>query len=140
MTTSCGGRTDAFRRHVQVWRRRPSVSNGSWSTGRLLPRTRRRPICSRRIVDRRAGSSCSPGFDEFILGYRDARAAVDPAFQPRLQPGNNGMFSPTVVANGRVVGTWKRASRCGRRHRRHALTVFDARTEKAIPRAYSALA
>ncbi|NKS84073.1 winged helix DNA-binding domain-containing protein [Prescottella equi] len=81
-----------------------------------------------------------PGFDEFILGYRDRGAAVDPAFQPRLQPGNNGMFSPTVVANGRVVGTWKRRRGAAGGIDATPFTAFDARTEQAIPRAYSALA
>ncbi len=48
-----------------------------------------------------------PGFDEFILGYRDRGAAVDPAFQPRLQPGNNGMFSPP---SSRTAGWWARGN------------------------------
>ncbi|PTR32321.1 winged helix DNA-binding protein [Rhodococcus sp. OK519] len=82
-----------------------------------------------------------PGFDEFILGYRDRSAAVDRAFQPRLQPGNNGMFSPTVVDNGRVVGTWKRPRR-GTTADVDAtpFTRFSTRTERAIPKAYSMLA
>lgn len=80
-----------------------------------------------------------PGFDEFILGYRDRGAAVDPAFQPRLQPGNNGMFMPTVVENGRVVGTWKRRRGAAGGIDATPFTEFGARTEKAIPRAYSAL-
>ncbi|MCA1006880.1 winged helix DNA-binding domain-containing protein [Rhodococcus hoagii] len=80
-----------------------------------------------------------PGFDEFILGYRDGGAAVDPAFQPRLQPGNNGMFMPTVVENGRVVGTWKRGRGAAGGIDATPFTEFCARTEKAIPRAYSAL-
>jgi hypothetical protein len=41
-----------------------------------------------------------PGFDEYLLGYRD-RSAV-------LEPRDNGPFLPTIVINGRVVGTWKR--------------------------------
>ncbi|WP_420879947.1 winged helix DNA-binding domain-containing protein [Rhodococcus sp. (in: high G+C Gram-positive bacteria)] len=80
-----------------------------------------------------------PGFDEFILGYRDRGAAVDREFQPRLQPGNNGMFSPTVVENGRVVGTWKRSRAAAGGVDATPFAAFDARTEKAIPRAYSAL-
>ena len=48
-----------------------------------------------------------PGFDEFVLGYGDRRAVLDPAFAERIVPGNNGMFRPTVVLGGRIVGTWQ---------------------------------
>ena len=33
----------------------------------------------------------------------------------RLVPGNNGVFKRSVVSGGRVVGTWTRAGRPGRR-------------------------
>jgi hypothetical protein len=49
-----------------------------------------------------------PGFDEYLLGYRDRSASLDPANAQKLQPGSNGMFSSTIVVNGKVVGTWKR--------------------------------
>jgi Winged helix DNA-binding domain len=49
-----------------------------------------------------------PAFDEYLLGYKDRGAvlAVDDA--PRVVPGKNGVFFPTIVVGGRVVGTWKR--------------------------------
>ncbi|MFN8530842.1 MAG: winged helix DNA-binding domain-containing protein [Anaerolineae bacterium] len=49
-----------------------------------------------------------PGFDEFVLGYRDRTAVLEPAFADAICPGGNGMFSPTIVRNGRIIGTWKR--------------------------------
>jgi hypothetical protein len=49
-----------------------------------------------------------PGFDEYLLGYKDRTAALDPLHAPKIAPGNNGMFSPTLVTDGRVAGTWKR--------------------------------
>jgi hypothetical protein len=49
-----------------------------------------------------------PGFDEYLLGYRDRSASLDPANAQKLQPGSNGVFSSTIVINGKVVGTWKR--------------------------------
>ena len=49
-----------------------------------------------------------PGFDEYMLGYGDRSAMLDPAFNQRICPGNNGMFQPTIVADGTVLGTWKR--------------------------------
>lgn len=49
-----------------------------------------------------------PGFDEFILGYRDRSAVLDPEFADAICPGGNGVFKPTIVKDGRVIGTWKR--------------------------------
>jgi hypothetical protein len=54
-----------------------------------------------------------PGFDEYLLGYSDRSAVLDSAYAQRVCPGGNGMFSPTVVINGRVAGTWKRAFQKG---------------------------
>jgi len=49
-----------------------------------------------------------PGFDEYLLGYRDRSAVLEPRHAPKILPGSNGMFLPTIVIDGRVVGTWKR--------------------------------
>ncbi|HMI57207.1 MAG TPA: winged helix DNA-binding domain-containing protein, partial [Gemmatimonadaceae bacterium] len=48
-----------------------------------------------------------PGFDEYLLGYTDRSIALDKAHASAIVPGNNGMFMPTIVAGGRVAGTWK---------------------------------
>lgn len=49
-----------------------------------------------------------PGFDEYLLGYTDRCAALASEYSPRIVPGNNGMFLPTMVKGGSVVGVWKR--------------------------------
>jgi hypothetical protein len=49
-----------------------------------------------------------PGFDEYLLGYRDRAAALGLDHAPIICPGGNGMFASTIVREGRVVGTWKR--------------------------------
>jgi hypothetical protein len=49
-----------------------------------------------------------PGFDEYVLGYKDRSAVLDPAFADRICPGGNGVFFPTIVSHGHIVGTWKR--------------------------------
>jgi hypothetical protein len=49
-----------------------------------------------------------PGFDEYLLGYKDRSAVLAPEHAHRIVPGNNGVFLSTIVADGRVVGTWKR--------------------------------
>ena len=49
-----------------------------------------------------------PGFDELVLGYKDRTAQLDAADEKRVVPGGNGVFAPTLVLDGRVVGIWKR--------------------------------
>lgn len=48
-----------------------------------------------------------PFFDEFLVGYRDRSAALDPAYTEQINAGG-GLLNPTVVVADRVVGTWKR--------------------------------
>ncbi len=52
-----------------------------------------------------------PGFDEYVLGYRDRSAVLEAQYANRICPGGNGVFYPTIVVNGRIVGTWKRTLR-----------------------------
>lgn len=49
-----------------------------------------------------------PGFDEYLLGYRDRSAVLDEEHAEKICPGFNDMFSPTIIVGGRVVGTWKK--------------------------------
>ncbi|RKN85962.1 winged helix DNA-binding domain-containing protein [Paenibacillus ginsengarvi] len=49
-----------------------------------------------------------PGFDEYLLGYKDRSAVLSPAHAPHVVPGNNGVFMPTIVIDGQVSGIWKR--------------------------------
>ena len=49
-----------------------------------------------------------PGFDEYLLGYTDRRAVLDPQHAPLTHPGANGVLFPVVVISGQVCGVWKR--------------------------------
>jgi hypothetical protein len=49
-----------------------------------------------------------PGFDEYVLGYKDRSAPMTADEELRVVPGKNGMFLGTVVVGGLVVGTWNR--------------------------------
>jgi hypothetical protein len=49
-----------------------------------------------------------PGFDEYLLGYRDRSAVLDPPLAGRTVISANGMMLPTIVINGIVAGSWKR--------------------------------
>lgn len=49
------------------------------------------------------------GFDEYLLGYRDRSAVLAAQHMDRVVPGGNGMFRATLVLDGLVRGTWRRA-------------------------------
>jgi hypothetical protein len=49
-----------------------------------------------------------PGFDEYMLGYKDRALMLDPAHFEAIVPGGNGVFQATIVHAGRVAGIWKR--------------------------------
>ncbi|MET4158085.1 winged helix DNA-binding domain-containing protein [Agromyces sp. PvR057] len=48
-------------------------------------------------------------FDEYFLGYPDRTAFCAPDDVQRVVPGKNGLFLPILVADGEVVGTWRRS-------------------------------
>lgn len=90
--------------------------------------------------DRARGAFLLPGFDEFIIGYGDRTAAVPAAYADRIIPGGNGVFQPTVVSDGQVVGTWKHSGRGARRTVSAApFTSFSPEVADAIPRVYADL-
>jgi hypothetical protein len=61
------------------------------------------------LTGRRAKTALAlPGFDEYLLGYKDRAMMLDRDHQQAIIPGGNGVFQPTVVLGGRVVGTWRR--------------------------------
>jgi hypothetical protein len=52
-----------------------------------------------------------PGFDEYLVGYKDRRAIMD--VDMKVLAGKNGMISPTVIIDGHISGTWKRTFKKG---------------------------
>lgn len=55
-----------------------------------------------------------PGFDEYLLGYRDRTAPLAGEPLAVVVPGLNGMFLSTVVVGGEVRATWgRRRTRSG---------------------------
>jgi hypothetical protein len=45
-----------------------------------------------------------PAFDNYLIGYKDRAAILDPALHERVYQG--GMIRPTILVDGQVVGTW----------------------------------
>jgi hypothetical protein len=66
------------------------------------------------LLDRTAEPAASglrvlPGFDEYLLGFKDRSWMVAAEHMNAIVPGGNGVFQATVVRDGRVVATWKRS-------------------------------
>lgn len=55
-----------------------------------------------------AGVHLLPAFDEYLVGYKDRSAALDPA-HTRQVVGLNGLYAPNIAIEGRVAGIWKRS-------------------------------
>ncbi len=49
-----------------------------------------------------------PAFDEFVISYKDRTASIKTHLQKRTFS-NNGIFWPTIMVNGKVLGLWKRS-------------------------------
>jgi len=50
-----------------------------------------------------------PGYDEFVIGYKNRTAMFKQGVIPIAT--YNGMFYPTIVIDGQVVGLWKRIAK-----------------------------
>jgi hypothetical protein len=49
-----------------------------------------------------------PGFDEYLVGYKDRHAALKLQHANKVNPSSNGMLLSTMVIGGQVAGTWNR--------------------------------
>ncbi|MBO0870713.1 MAG: AlkZ family DNA glycosylase [Micromonosporaceae bacterium] len=67
-----------------------------------------RLVGAARPARRKRPALALPGFDEYMLGFKDRSMMLDAEHMQAIVPGGNGMFQPTLVLGGRVVGTWRR--------------------------------
>jgi hypothetical protein len=51
-----------------------------------------------------------PVYDEYTVAYKDRSAVLNPEYAKHANYGH-GIFNPTIVIDGQVVGTWKRTIR-----------------------------
>lgn len=90
--------------------------------------------------ERARGVHLLPGFDEYLLGYGDRTAALPAKHADRIVPGGNGMFRPTVVVHGQVVGTWRRTGKGDDRTvEAEPFTAFTEGVEEELAKAYASL-
>jgi DNA glycosylase AlkZ-like len=47
-----------------------------------------------------------PGFDEYLLGYKDRSAMLASEHSQKVMPFANGMFRATLVLDGQIAGVW----------------------------------
>lgn len=60
------------------------------------------------VVSRRSPSAhLLPAFDEYLIGYQERGALLDPAHVRKVNAGG-GILSPVALVDGRVIGIWKR--------------------------------
>lgn len=71
-----------------------------------------------------------PAFDPYILGYRDRALSLEQACSAQVNSGG-GIIRPTVVIDGRIVGTWSASSA-------HGTVEIVARTFKKLSKAQAA--
>lgn len=50
-----------------------------------------------------------PNYDEYLVGYKDRSAIFDAAHKDKLDSRANFLFNHTIMAEGLIVGTWKRS-------------------------------
>ncbi len=50
-----------------------------------------------------------PGFDEYLLSYKDRTASISPEHQRLWMSNTNGMLLNTIMIDGQVVGQWQRS-------------------------------
>ena len=61
-------------------------------------------------TDEKSSFLLLPAFDEYLIAYRDRSAKLDLA-NTREVITVNGIFKPTVVENGKIIGSWKRTTK-----------------------------
>jgi hypothetical protein len=82
-----------------------------WLSQRSLPAQQRRLARPARAAP---GAHLLPAFDEYLVGYRDRSAVLDLGEASHAVNAGGGMLAPTMVIDGRVVGTWRRTLKKGR--------------------------
>lgn len=74
-----------------------------------------------------------PGFDEYLLSYKDRTASISPEHQKLWMSNTNGMLLNTIMIGGQVLGQWRRSlEKKGVRVEVAPFIALNARQEAAI--------
>lgn len=50
-----------------------------------------------------------PAFDEFVISYKDRSEMIEDIHYGKVMT-KNGLFSPTIMLNGKIIGSWKKVA------------------------------
>ena len=75
------------------------------------PRAGQRDADDRQRIPGRAELGTLP-FDGYLVAYKDRSPVLDTAYARQVNAGG-GLLNPTIVSDGEVIGTWKRALKKG---------------------------
>ena len=48
-----------------------------------------------------------PAFDEYLIAYQNRSAILEPRYAKKVMNGSTLAFLPTILSEGRVIGTWR---------------------------------
>lgn len=68
-----------------------------------------------------------PPFDEFVVSYKNRSEIIEEAHYAKVMT-KNGLFSPTIMLNGEIIGSWKKVSQKG--SSRIELSFFEKTPKK----------
>ena len=68
-------------------------------------------VDARPLPDGPTGVHLLPQWDEFLLGYKSRDVTLPSEHFVKVVPGRNMVFTPTLVIDGEVAGTWRRQAR-----------------------------
>jgi len=54
-----------------------------------------------------------PQFDEMVVSYKDRTEMIEDEHYGKVMT-KNGLFSPTIMLNGKIVGSWRKATKKGK--------------------------
>ena len=130
--TSRAGRASGSPRPAPAWRPSATGWSASRSTASSTSWTPRRPTCSPPAGRRRAALPAA-GLRRVRPRLRRPHRLPRPGVRRPHRPRNNGMFRPTVVHDGRVVGTWRWTGRGAKRTVTATPFTDFPRSRRAVP-------
>jgi hypothetical protein len=68
-----------------------------------------------------------PSFDEFVVSYKDRSEIIEDTHYGKVMT-KNGLFSPTIMLNGEIIGSWKKVGLKG--SPRIELSFFEKTSKK----------
>lgn len=74
-----------------------------------------------------------PSFDEFVVSFKNRSEIIEDTHYDKVMT-KNGLFSPTVMLNGGIVGSWKKVVRKGQKTRKNSPLIELSFFEKTPKR------